>query len=174
MIAAAVAYATVKYVAMPHQDAYAAVMDRFLPMQVRSIYDPLRDRAQTLMGLSALSGYFVMAVCICSTLDAYPKLTNSFKVQGHKNYFTASEWLQATGVALVNLFVFNWFATLPVFWLQRDVLYGKAGHDVDLLIWHRHKPCALPPPPAEPSPSVASSPVCLAPRRLLRQRACTL
>ena len=127
LIAAAVAYVTVKYVAMPHQRAYAAALDRFLPLKMRGIYDPIRDQAQTLMGLSALSGYFVMAVCICSTLDAYPKLTNSFKVQGHKNYFTASEWLQATGVALANLFIFNWFATLPVFWLQRDVLYGRAA-----------------------------------------------
>ena len=36
------------------------------------------------------------------------------------------EWLQASGVGLINLFLFSWFATLPAWQIQRDgVLRGR-------------------------------------------------
>ena len=128
-IVALVSAATVRYIAMPIYEGHVractpAVSARF-PAGLLEFYDPSRDDELNLMMLSALSGYVVMSFFICSTLDLFPRATARFKVQGEKNYFTASEWLQTVSVVIVNLFLFSWFATLPAWHLQRSgVLRG--------------------------------------------------
>ena len=132
----------VKYAALPLLDAYTRALDTVFPACLRPFYDPSRDQTATLMGLSALVGYVVVAMGICTVLDGVPGLTRGLKTQGARSYFSRAEWLEATGMSLMNLAFFSWFATIPAWMLQSSgVLRGRTkltSMDEDL-----HLPTAL-------------------------------
>ena len=110
----------VKYIALPLHASFTASLDRVVPLSIRPLYDPQRDATAVLMGISGLAGYFVMAVCFCTLLDCFPKITSRYKTQGHRSYFTGAEWLQAVAVGVVNLLMFSWFGTIPVWQIHRS------------------------------------------------------
>ncbi len=116
------AHAIVKLVVLPMEPMWAQGLERVWPDRLRPYYNPAVDvdRTATMMGLAGLSAYVVVAMGFCTLLDMFPSVTMPHKVQGHRNYFTLREWLQATCVGLVNLLCFSWFATLPCWVLQRD------------------------------------------------------
>jgi len=122
-----IAYLIVWYAAYPLLDQASAYLDTIFPPVVKELYyDPIRDRTCSIMLFSAVLGYVIMAVCICTFLDCLPtKWTEPFKSQGHKSYFSLSEWLQAAGVGSLNLFFFSFFATIPIYQIQKSgVLRG--------------------------------------------------
>ena len=114
------AHGILKLVVLPMEDSFAEGLEKMLPGLVRPYYDPVIDRTYTIMALSGLSAYVVVAMGFCTLLDLFPSVTMAHKVQGHRNYFTLPQWLQAVGVGLINLLCFSWFATLPCWVLQRD------------------------------------------------------
>ena len=143
------AHGILKLVVLPMEDSFAEGLEKMLPGLVRPYYDPVIDRTYTIMALSGLSAYVVVAMGFCTLLDLFPSVTMAHKVQGHRNYFTLPEWLQAVGVGLINLLCFSWFATLPCWVLQRDG-YLRGGTpataveaEFDLVLWDA---------PAHPSP----------------------
>jgi len=99
--------------------AFAGLLQRVWPTWLLSYHDP-GDEIFAFMSLSALYGYVLMAIGACSLLDIFPHLTSANKVQGHRNYFSVREWFLTLFVCLGNLFLFSWFATVPVWWLHRN------------------------------------------------------
>ena len=100
----------------PLMDGFASC----LPEGVKKVYDPSRDHEFNLMALGAISGYVVMSFFVCSVLDLFPKVMSRHKVQGHKNFFTPGEWTYTVSIALGNMFIFSWLATVPIWHLQRS------------------------------------------------------
>jgi len=121
-VSGAVSYLIVRYAALPLLPAASAYMDTLFPDAFKEFYyDPVGDRMCSLMLLSSLLGYLIMAVGICTFLDCLPtKWTEPFKAQGHKSYFSVGEWLQAAGVGSLNLVFFSFFATIPIYQIQKS------------------------------------------------------
>ena len=118
-VAAGLAVLTVRHFAIPCLDWYNEVAAALWPSSLAHLYTPHDDRVAGLMGLGALGGYVFMAMGVCTILDLVPRLSLRLKVQGHKNYFSAVEWLQAVGVSLVNMLLFSWFSSIPIFQLHK-------------------------------------------------------
>ena len=112
----------VQHFCVPYLDTYLDVIDAVWPASWRGLYEPREDRVAGLMALGALGGYVLMAMVLCTALDLLPRLSVHLKVQGHKNYFTRREWLQAVGVSLVNMLVFSWASAVPVWQLHKHGL----------------------------------------------------
>lgn len=112
---AVLACLTVKYITLPYGAAFGEGFALFWPQALNRFYDPLADRTMTLMNCSALAGYVFFSVFLCTFLDMFPSVMSRFKEQGHKNFFTAREWLQASGVATGNLLFCSHFMTIPVY-----------------------------------------------------------
>jgi len=121
LLTSGLALASVKLVTFPLLDAFQVGLYRLWPAQLRVYYDPLQDVTASIMYASALSGYVVVAMGLCTVLDCVPSLTMAHKTQAHRSFFTVGQWCSATGVGLVNLLCFSWFATVPV-WsvVQKD------------------------------------------------------
>jgi len=120
-----VAALAVKFFAIPIVEPFSRVMSPLWPERLKPYYDPAHDHVASLMAMSAAGGYLFMAVGVCSVLDQFPSLTAPYKVQGHKAFFTANQWLQAVAVSAVNMLGFSWFATIPAWQIQKSgVLRG--------------------------------------------------
>jgi len=120
----------VRMVALPLHGTFAKALVEFYPSWMWNLCHPVKDATLTLMGVSGLAAYIITAMCFCTTLDVcFPSLARRFKAQGERSYFTRAEWLQATGVALTNLFFFSWLVVIPVYaFIQRDgVLRGRTA-----------------------------------------------
>lgn len=76
--------------------------------------------------LCAICGYVSMSL-LCLLLDAILPIT--CKTQASRSYFTATEWIQAVGLSLFNLFISSWTIVLPLYHF-----HGKyPGADEDIL-----------------------------------------
>jgi len=114
----AFAFLIVKFVALPLHGPMTHILESIWPDVLRPYVDPVNDRTYVLMGCSGLSAYVIVAMLLCTLMDCLPGVYR-YKTQQHRSFFTLSEWLQAVGVGLGNLFLFSWFATIPCWTLQR-------------------------------------------------------
>lgn len=119
LIAGTLATLTIKYAALPLLEPFTAAIEAVIPHSLLPFYNPQRDQTPTLMSLAGLLGFVLMALCICSPLDALSKYTHTLKTQGHKSFFTLSEYCQALGIAFSNFFIFSWFVSIPAWQLHK-------------------------------------------------------
>ena len=83
-IVAGVAAFIVRYIVLPLYEtrmrAYTPAFSAKLPAPILDYYNPTRDHAFNMMLLSALLGFGVMSLVLCSFLDLFPSATARFKV----------------------------------------------------------------------------------------------
>ena len=125
-IVAVIATLVVKVLVLPlYENRMRALTPAFaamFPACVLEYYDPTRDHVFNMMLLSALLGFGVMSLVLCTFLDLFQSATARFKVQGEKNFFTLGAWVYTVSICALNLFVFSWLATVPAWHLQRSGL----------------------------------------------------
>ena len=118
------AFCGVKYICIP---LYEHLLEKIQSLEtLRGIfigieniigYDILSQRTLNMWLLCAFTAY--ISVCfLCASLDFI--LPFSFKSQGKRSYFSATEWYQAIRLSMFNLLFVSWVVTIPVGFIWKD------------------------------------------------------
>jgi len=128
-----------------HEYGRSAFFELSLLVPAWTGYNPALDHDINRYFISGFVGYWSIGG-ITSALDCFPSVTQPWKTQGARSFFTIREWLEAVTISMLNLCVFSWCITLPlssisqrgflspVFWLFPDSPWVQSK-DTDIWQW---------------------------------------